>query len=54
MKRYVVIKLVEDEVCGVKYPKDVEILGTFKTKKEAQAVKDKDVFAPIVIKQIEV
>lgn len=52
MKRYIVARLKMYEVEGRQYPSDLEILGVYKTKKEAEKVKGEHFPQLVTIKQI--
>ena len=54
MKRYIVARLKMYEVEGRQYPSDLEILGVYKTKKEAEKVKSEHFPQLATVKQIEI
>ena len=52
MKRYIVARLKMYEVDGRQYPSDLEILGVYKTQKEAEKVKSEHFPQLVTVKQI--
>ena len=54
LKRYIVARLKMYEVEGRQYPSDLEILGVYKTKKEAEKVKGEHFPQLVIVKQIEI
>ena len=54
MKRYIAARLKMYEVEGRQYPSDLEILGDYKTKKEAEKVKSEHFPQLVTVKQIEI
>lgn len=52
LKRYIVARLKMYEVDGRQYPSDLEILGVYKTQKEAEKVKSEHFPQLVTVKQI--